>query len=635
MRSTGRQADYITRVKDLEARLGVPLLAQFAVAPRSAGRGRLGLHTLRPDPRVSERVFHLLQVDPLVMGVAGLGQGGEEWPVAVGLAERAATHGFAPVLLLGMEENGMGADPEMDLRPVCGPIHEKLLQNVCPRGCGARAAGIQGVFQGGAADALIATGVPLEPGGLVLVGRAEAFASRPDPGPMGGLLLVVPYRDVPASFLIEQVTSMVSLGYCVLGMVAVSAADDQAVGVAGHDMEGGVMDKDRQGDSLPNEEPRPAVPTEAEGPSSGETPASEDAFPDEGRGAGYRQDPDLPDEQAARDGYAEPSLDPGPGADREDDGDPSGELPAAGSGSSEDADMLAAAAGRVPVRRSWSDSFGPNGTPRRGRRGGFPWWGYLLFVLVAATAGWLVYRSVGLPADQSTMAAVDQERAATAAHGESGEPLEGEAGVAPLYDGTPTAGGRPVGAPGEELAAAGPAPAVGDVTGAAGQVTPAGGSPARPVAADGPASGPTAVSGSMAVAERDPLEPGLRTEAPSRPVSDPPATNVSPPVETVRPRAPEMTAVRKPPYALLCGSFRDEDRARHAVANLASKGVEARIQDVEIPGQGVWFRILVGEFGDPASAHARRYEALEQNWARSILLVADHGRGPVIMPLDD
>lgn len=76
-------------------------------------------------------------------------------------------------------------------------------------------------------------------------------------------------------------------------------------------------------------------------------------------------------------------------------------------------------------------------------------------------------------------------------------------------------------------------------------------------------------------------------------------------------------------------------RAQSEVDRLARLGVDARIQVVDIPAKGVWHRVLVGDFETPESAYARRHEALEENWARSVLLVADDGRGTVIVPADD
>ena len=96
-----------------------------------------------------------------------------------------------------------------------------------------------------------------------------------------------------------------------------------------------------------------------------------------------------------------------------------------------------------------------------------------------------------------------------------------------------------------------------------------------------------------------------------------------------------MTTERRPPYALLCGSFRQMSRAQSEVNRLARLGVDARIQRVDIPAKGVWHRVLVGDFETLENAYARRYEALEENWARSVLLVADDGRGTVIVPADD
>ncbi len=735
MLSTRRPNDYVSTAQGLEARLDVPLLAELALPPRTTRDQSAGLHQLRPDPRACDRLFHLLQAEPFVVGVVGLGESGEEWPVAVGLAERAAAGGFAPVVLLGVEECHPGGESIQGLRRVASAVHKTLLDRVCPEGCGVRAAGIQGVFQAQSVMSDDTTDPPLEPGGLLLVGRADAFTNAPLTESLGGLLLVAPYRDVPDSAMREEVTTISAMGYAVLGMVAVTAADESPVEsyveprveplverhggsdvemlVESHvemlgemlvdDMEGGVMDKERPRESTTPEETTSSGPPVEEQPgadradrSGGEQPDGEaaptrwsestewvdeqsaEAAPREGMPEGVPEGmPEGVPEGALKgalegvpEGVPEGALEGVPegasepegathgegtshvGSAREPQAETSGGGPAdgglagggpAGEASGEDAEMLAAAAGRVPVRRSWSDSFGPNGTHRRRR--GFPWWAYLLFVLVAGTGSWLVYRAVSPSVEDPGMAMHEGGAAEEPSAWSTGEPIGAEEGVAPVYDGSASQSGGaqmtvspdgPSGSTSSSSSALSGSATGGSATLSAGSASadpmmiaeresPESAGATRSAYDAGSSSNP---GRSQADSQTDPrADPQTAAQTDSRAVvqvgSQPAA------------QAPTMTTERRPPYALLCGSFQQMSRAQSEVNRLARLGVDARIQRVDIPAKGVWHRVLVGDFTTLESAYARRSEALEENWARSVLLVADDGRGTVIVPADD
>jgi cell division protein FtsN len=47
---------------------------------------------------------------------------------------------------------------------------------------------------------------------------------------------------------------------------------------------------------------------------------------------------------------------------------------------------------------------------------------------------------------------------------------------------------------------------------------------------------------------------------------------------------------------LQAGSFANSSDAENLKASLAMKGMEASVQDVSIPGKGVWHRVRVGPF---------------------------------------
>ena len=191
MMRPAQETEYLSAAATLQEALGVPLLAELALPTRSSRR-EAGLTGLRPDPRVADRLFHFVQADSLIVALVGLGEGGEEWPVAVGLAERAASSGCAPVLLVGTEGGPATPSTEAALRPVVSPTQQRLLGEFYRDGCGALPAGIQGVFQARGCRPGDSDETPLEPGGIVLALRGAEELTRLDPDLVSGVVLVVP-----------------------------------------------------------------------------------------------------------------------------------------------------------------------------------------------------------------------------------------------------------------------------------------------------------------------------------------------------------------------------------------------------------------------------------------------------------
>ena len=62
------------------------------------------LASLAPDPRFAERLYRLIDRHPPRIWVAGLGDAGEEIPVAVWIAEQAAGEGAGAVLLARLQD---------------------------------------------------------------------------------------------------------------------------------------------------------------------------------------------------------------------------------------------------------------------------------------------------------------------------------------------------------------------------------------------------------------------------------------------------------------------------------------------------------------------------------------------------
>ena len=107
-----RENEYLRTPTEVADALGLPLLGALAAEPRFHQLAE-SLTSLSPDPRFSGRLYRFIDAEAPLIWVAGLGDAGEELPVAIGLAEMAAATGAAPALLACTRESvpraGVGA----------------------------------------------------------------------------------------------------------------------------------------------------------------------------------------------------------------------------------------------------------------------------------------------------------------------------------------------------------------------------------------------------------------------------------------------------------------------------------------------------------------------------------------------
>lgn len=73
---------------------------------------------------------------------------------------------------------------------------------------------------------------------------------------------------------------------------------------------------------------------------------------------------------------------------------------------------------------------------------------------------------------------------------------------------------------------------------------------------------------------------------------------------------------------LQAGAFQNEQDADNLKAKLALIGIEARIQTQEIPGKGLWHRVRVGPFSQPADLDKARAQ-LQGNGIESTVVKSD------------
>jgi cell division septation protein DedD len=285
----------------------------------------------------------------------------------------------------------------------------------------------------------------------------------------------VPYRDEPARELTERVTTLRSLGYPLLGMVALTAA--------------GV-------------DPRPT--TGAAAPVAGRELDSPDAAQAAWEGGSMegeanttrRGDEELLPDAERRDPYEEDVWSSGD----------AGEVPADGDERPGDAGPPEEAREEALRGRGWTEAYGPGG-PRRDlggrRRSRLPWWGIVLILLVVAAAGLIGSRLLHLTGGPPELG-TDLPRLGSSEHQQAADMPAGEVAVedadqgleAPATTGagepaahTPTP--RPAAAEGmeqqERPAAPGPEQAA-TRAGAAAAESP------HPPASEGPATGAAATA---------------------------------------------------------------------------------------------------------------------------------------------
>lgn len=545
--------DYFADEADLEGSLDLPVLGRLKSEPRFYQR-QDGLMGLAPDPRLSERLYRFIRAESRAIWVVGLGlgHGGEELPVAVGIAERAAAADVVPILFAGPEKERPSGMSEAGLRPVVSGRFGTALETLFPDGCGAQTSGIQGVLRiWPCSDREAAT---VEPAGLVVASHWSTEALRPPPDGVGGVVLVVPYRDEPARAIIEQVNELRSSYYPLLGIVAASAP---GVDISRVTHEVGGLDA--------------AVAADQGGAMDTGANAK-----DEAAGAG-----------AAR-------VDPKASSA---EGMPVEQRDAASAGDSQarQAQTPDESHEQVSADRPWSHSFGPDGTAGTAKRLGgsrfrLPWWGYAVLLIVVATAGFVAIR---MRAVQGT-----RESAGTA--------LDQSILRAEAASDSRVTGGRPDRAPME------------------GTVTDE--EPRGPVAGEATAAGGTAAVPAIP-AESD-IEVA-ESAAPAAPAGPQPAGTGS------AFEIPGMGAAQGPPFALLCGSFREADRAASEATRLRSLGMEARVLTLHIPGKGIWNRVVVGSWTQREQAREQARRAVREDWVRSAMIVPADGYGPPLLPLVD
>lgn len=357
--------DYFADEADLEGSLDLPILGHLESEARFYQRQE-GLTGLTPDPRLSERLHYFVEAEQPAVWVVGLGQAGEELPVAVGLAERAA-EACAPVLVIGPEaERPLGMAP-LSLRPVEPGAFGDLLAALFPRGCGAQASGIQGVFRAwpGGDDAEEC----IVPGGLVIASHATSDSLVPSHDMLSGVVLVVPYRDEPARAIVEQVTKLRDREYPLLGIVVVTAP-------------GLIHGRPDLGIAPPGDITADELAAEADGEGGIMNEGGSERVAPPGQENVNASPQEEPTSVAAQDA-------PLPDAEQE----------------------------RVAAQSTWSDSFGsPGGRKRRerGARGRIPWWVTVIVLVAVGGAGLMITRMLRVEraddfaGDEMTVVAPDE-----------------------------------------------------------------------------------------------------------------------------------------------------------------------------------------------------------------------------------
>jgi cell division septation protein DedD len=198
--------------------LGLPLLGALAAEPRFRQLTD-SLAGIAPDPRFSSRVYRFVEGEAPLIRIVGLGDAGEELPVAVGLSEMAAAAGSAPVLLVHTREL---VAPPGDLGPGGRPIFSHRFSDALGAlfrtGCVARGAGVQGVYRAWPADA--GEGPPLEPATVVVAGPLQDDVPELPASAVSHAILVVPYRDQPLEKIRYAVESLKGAGLNLIGCVA-------------------------------------------------------------------------------------------------------------------------------------------------------------------------------------------------------------------------------------------------------------------------------------------------------------------------------------------------------------------------------------------------------------------------------
>ena len=654
--------------------LGLALLGSLPADPRLHPR-EAGLADLTPDPRFCARVYRFVAGPSPAVWVLGLGQAGEELPVAIAIAERAAASGAAPVLLVRPRES-LSGPPGL---PVAGGAFVPLLNAVLRGTVMAEPTGLQGVLRAwsgagspgdgpagssaaapGGAGARAVESSPLTgeaapgavvPGGVVVAGDDSGDTPEPPPEALTHLVLVVPFRDVPAVQIEERVKALVRSGHPVVGMVAYGKEEEGAANA-----------------TQPDEEPAAseafvASQTRAgDGPARNPVASARDSVPvaEERWGAVYA---------TARAAPAGASVAAATAAQAVPAGRSSVE---SARSATEPARSGAETAGsrsrdRIAVSGSWSATFGPgaaSGSAAGGRHGLPLFWWLAIAILLLISAGVIFPKLVmqhidDRPSGAKPVARMSEAPPSPAGQSDAGPPpaLSGPAaGEAQAASTELAAGGEPAG--GGESGASG-VPAASGVPGASQPTDPGlgaeveaernpqeGGTPGddpRQTRLGDPAGGPelgassasAAPSGEegaqVSTAEQD----AARTSPPGGAAGSPggaaPAES-RPPADAGEelPSARALLTERSGPFAVLCGSVPRADLAAREVRRLAGHGIEARVVVVDIPERGVWCRVVTGRYDDVDSALAAARAIVAEGRVRAAQVVASEGLGPPV-----
>jgi hypothetical protein len=645
MNTMGRANRYFGSAREAAQSCDLPLLGILPADPRLHSRAA-GLAALAPDPRLSARIYRFVSGAAPVIWVHGLGQAGEELAVAVGIAERAAAGGAAPVLLVRPQESSV---EELHGRPVTPGPFARVLGALLPGGAVALPCGIQGVLQAHGRGKH--EGDPLTPGGIVLAGEAPGEPPALAPEMITSVVLVVPFRDCPADDIERRVAALRAAGYA-------------PAGVVGYGKEG-------EGDGLPEagemaaaaQIPRGAKPEAQPRERVAVTASWSSRFgPGSSRGSGWgggmglRRRAGLPlfwwlviaIVLLVSAGVIFPKLVLSPrragppaggelqaGAERQ-RGTPAAR---AGAESGETAKEAAPAGEQVSAGDQATAERGETGSePERGpstvppavpspsvggvREGGVP----------AAEVAWdespispgplratgdtaAVSLLGGGEASASRGEALTRAGAASAGHPQAGAGIHGSP-PAPGESGAAGAGGEPGGP--AELALAGdrtaelPAPDAGDSSGAA------------------PALSRSSGAGQQDSAEEAGPDPGGSPAAGGAGQTAAPAA-AEPAGDAVRP----LASHRGGPFTVLCGSFPEIEMAQTEARRLQRRGLAMRIAQVNIPGRGVWCRVVTGGYADIGAAVDEARAIVAGGHVRTAMVVAAEGYGlPVSRPIE-
>ncbi|MBM3317209.1 MAG: hypothetical protein FJY75_05105, partial [Candidatus Eisenbacteria bacterium] len=389
--------------REIAHSLGISYLGSLAAelrAPELTG----SLAGLAPDPRFSERLFRFVTGDLPLVWVAGLGDAGEEIPVAVGLAARAATKGVAPVLLVRPGETLRPGTSEHSGRPIEAGAHfGTLLGGLSSAAWTASATGIQGVYRAWC-DAR-PEGDALWPAAMVVAGGV--FDGPPVPEQVTHLILVIPYRDQPRERIEAAIDGLGAARERIIGFVAYGSLHDAPAA-------GGEGASPWPSDA--------AVATPARGGAGGAEPSA-----DRGAGdAGAASPTDAGESGQPPDGASPPACEPL--SPREEAAGPIEEISAA---------------------QAWTDSFGPRRPAGLTLRPAVAVAGAAI-VIVGAAAALLLLRPEILrtPRSATPAAAVERPPAAPARPADAPEPSLEEIAVAPevaedLLPGFPTPDAAP------------------------------------------------------------------------------------------------------------------------------------------------------------------------------------------------